>query len=55
MRYFHKQYGYSMFPFIINNLEYTNDYPKDISDFCKRYGYENTFKMFTYLLNQYIL
>ena len=55
MRYFHKQYGYNMFPFIINNIEYTNDYPKDISDFCKKYGYENTFKMFTYLLNQYIL
>lgn len=55
MRYFHKQYSYNIFPFIVNNFEYAHDYPKDISDFCKRYGYANTLKMFHYLINHYML
>ena len=55
MKLFNKLYGYSLFPFIPSNIPDISNYPKDISDFCKKYGYNNTLKLFNYLYNHYVL
>lgn len=55
MKFYNKSYGYNIFPFIPSNIPDITVYPKDISDFCKRYKYVNTLKLFNYLYNEYIL
>jgi hypothetical protein len=54
MKFFKSTYGYNLFPFIIPHHNDIPNYPKDITDFCKRFGYNNTFISFRYLLNIYI-
>ncbi len=54
MKYFHSTYGFSLFPFITENISNIVNYPKDVSDFAKRYGYDNTVKVFEFLYNKYI-
>ncbi len=55
MKFFKTEYKYNMFPFIPENITGIDNYPKDISDFCRRFGYDNTLKLFNYLYNKYIL
>lgn len=56
MKYFNVNYNYTIFPFTSKiMLESIKNHPKDITDFCKRFGYENTKKLFAYLYEKYII
>lgn len=56
MKYFNQEYHYKVFPFtndkMINSI---NNHPKDITDFCKRFGYDMTLKVFDYLYTKYVI
>lgn len=55
MKYFNKEYHYKIFPFTNDKMiKSISDHPKDITDFCKRFGYDLTTKVFSYLYNKYI-
>lgn len=54
MRFFKLQYHYNLFPFLVDKSNLINNYPKDITDFCKRFGYKNTKIVFNYLYKKYI-
>ena len=54
MKYFNSKYGINLFPFITENISSIKSYPKDISDFCMKYGYNNTLRVFEFLYNKYI-
>lgn len=54
MKFFNSTYGFSLFPFITENMSKIKGYPKDVSDFSKQYGYNNTLRVFSFLYNKYI-
>lgn len=53
MKFFRSNYGFSIFPFVAPNLK-LKFYPKDIGDFCYRFGYDDTKLTFNYLYNKYV-
>ncbi len=54
MKFFHSTYKFNLFPFITENISNIRNYPKDVSDFAKQYGYNNTLRVFEFLYNKYI-
>ena len=54
MTYFNGEYGYELFPFVLDDILKLNDIPKDATDFCKLYGYKATKQLFKILYNKYI-
>jgi len=54
MKYFNGEYGYNMFPFVLEDMLKFKNIPKDPTDFCKKFGYDATKKVFKILYNKYI-
>lgn len=55
MKYFNKEYKFSIFPFTsASMIKGITKHPKDITDFSKRFGYENTKKIFNQLYSKYV-
>lgn len=55
MKYFNQEYHYKIFPFANDKMiKSISNHPKDITDFCKRFGYDLTLKVFDYLYTKFI-
>ena len=54
MQFYKTEYNYKLFPFITEEIYKLGNMPKDISDFCYKFGYNNTKKLFNNLYRKYI-